>query len=256
MRSFGPTDKLFGFYRQRGWYLDGSSQDAPMSVRDVQCFLGFANFYRRFIHRYSQKCRLLYDLIRKDKAFSWTPEHSKIFEALKEAFCTAPILRHFDPSLETIVETDTSDFAAAGVLSQRFQNPMDQNTAVVGFRSLVYQVDLPPGAGFSRRAIFDYRTGPRDLVLRFNTQPEKQSLLFPRRRRYMFNDACREKRTRLDNSFGRDCKQFNSPLSSHRRSRSMTPPARVFYRTWTELVLVYRWTHEVAVLRNRNLCCH
>jgi hypothetical protein len=160
---------------------------------------------------YSQKCRLLYGLIRKDKAFSWTPEHSKIFEALKEAFCTAPILRHFDPSLETIVETDASDFDAAGVLSQRFPEPDGPKYR----RRWVQQVDLPPGAGFSRRAIFDYRTGPRDFVLRFNTQPEKQSLLFPRRRRYIFNNACREKRTRLDNSFGRDCKQFNSPLSSH-----------------------------------------
>jgi hypothetical protein len=53
--------------------------EAPKNVRDVQCFLGFANFYRRFIHRYSQKCRLLYDLIRKEKAFSWTPEHSRVF---------------------------------------------------------------------------------------------------------------------------------------------------------------------------------
>jgi hypothetical protein len=48
------------------------------------------------------------------------PEHTSIFDALKEAFCTAPILRHFDPSLETLVESDALDFAAAGVLSQRF----------------------------------------------------------------------------------------------------------------------------------------
>jgi hypothetical protein len=34
--------------------------ETPTCVPDVQCFLGFANFYRRFIHRYSQKCHLLY----------------------------------------------------------------------------------------------------------------------------------------------------------------------------------------------------
>jgi hypothetical protein len=97
--------------------------EAPKNVRDVQCFLGFANFYRRFIHKYSQKCELLYSLTRKDNAFSWTPEHTRIFDALKEAFCTAPILRHFNPALETLVESDASDFAAAGVLSQRFPEP-------------------------------------------------------------------------------------------------------------------------------------
>jgi hypothetical protein len=46
--------------------------------------------------------------------------HPQVFDELKEAFCCAPILRHFDPALETIVETDASGFAAAGVLSQRF----------------------------------------------------------------------------------------------------------------------------------------
>jgi hypothetical protein len=97
--------------------------EVPKHIPDVQCFLGFANFYRRFIHKYLQKCELLYSVIRKENAFSWTPEHARIFETLKEAFCSAPILRHFNPALETVVETDASDFAAAGVLSQHFLEP-------------------------------------------------------------------------------------------------------------------------------------
>jgi hypothetical protein len=128
--------------------------EAPKSVRDVQCFLGFANFYRRFIHKYSQKCELLYSLTRKDNAFSWTPEHTRIFEALKEAFCTAPILRHFNPALETLVETDASDFAAAGVLSQRFPEPDG---------SLV----LHPVAYYSRKltpAECNYGIGDKELL--------------------------------------------------------------------------------------------
>jgi hypothetical protein len=97
--------------------------EASKNVRDVQCFLGFANFFRRFIHKYSQKCELLYSLIRKENPFSWMPEHARIFESLKEAFCSALIRRRFNPALETVVETDTSDFAAASVLSQRFSEP-------------------------------------------------------------------------------------------------------------------------------------
>jgi hypothetical protein len=125
----------------------------PTCIRDVECFLGFANFYRRFIHRYSQKCRLLYDLLRKDTPFAWTAAHSQVFDELEEAFCSAPILRHFDPALETIVETDASDFAAAGVLSQRF--PAGD--------SLV----LHPVAYYSRKltpAEYNYGIGDKELL--------------------------------------------------------------------------------------------
>ncbi|MBW0484975.1 hypothetical protein O181_024690 [Austropuccinia psidii MF-1] len=40
------------------------------------------------------------------------------FQILKEAFTTAPILSHFNPSLPTFVETDASVYALAAVLSQ------------------------------------------------------------------------------------------------------------------------------------------
>src|SRR5258706_12083575 len=39
--------------------------ETPSSVKDVQCFLGFANFYRRFIHKYSNVCQPLFNLLRK-----------------------------------------------------------------------------------------------------------------------------------------------------------------------------------------------
>ena len=50
--------------------------------------------------------------------FSWGPEQNKAFEELKTRFITAPILCHFVPDRETIVETDASDFALGCVLSQ------------------------------------------------------------------------------------------------------------------------------------------
>ena len=39
-------------------------------------------------------------------------------EALKRAFCTAPVLKHFDPMQQAIVETDAFDFALGAILSQ------------------------------------------------------------------------------------------------------------------------------------------
>jgi hypothetical protein len=57
-------------------------------------------------------------LTRKNTHFIWSDECSQSFETLKQAFTTAPIVRHFDYDREIIVETDASDYVSAGVLSQ------------------------------------------------------------------------------------------------------------------------------------------
>ncbi|KAH0603205.1 uncharacterized protein H6S33_008209 [Morchella sextelata] len=83
----------------------------PKTVKDVQAFLGFANFYRRFIRGFSE---LASPLTRLTSQIA--------FNALKEAFTTAPILTHFNPEKEITVETDASDYVSAGVLSQYDDN--------------------------------------------------------------------------------------------------------------------------------------
>ena len=83
----------------------------PRNVKDVQSFLGFANFYRRFIANYSDIVTPMNRLTRKDTPFVWSPECQAAFEALKDAFTTAPILTHFDPANPIVIETDGSDYA-------------------------------------------------------------------------------------------------------------------------------------------------
>jgi hypothetical protein len=90
----------------------------PKSVRDVQCFLGFANFYRAFIKDYSTMAAPLIALTRKNRPFEWNSAAQNAFDKLKTLFTTAPILAHADPSRPFIVETDGSDFALGAVLSQ------------------------------------------------------------------------------------------------------------------------------------------
>ncbi|KAH0609145.1 uncharacterized protein H6S33_001373 [Morchella sextelata] len=94
----------------------------PKTVKDVQAFLGFVNSYRRFIRRFSELASPLTRLTRKDISFERTPKAQTAFNALKEAFTTAPILTHFDLEKEITVETDASDYVAAGVLSQYDDN--------------------------------------------------------------------------------------------------------------------------------------
>ena len=90
----------------------------PRKVRDVQSFLGFANFYRRFIHDYSKIVLPLTRLTRKGTPWEFSSKCKEAFEKLKIAFTTAPILAHWSPEAPIIVETDASDYAIAAILSQ------------------------------------------------------------------------------------------------------------------------------------------
>jgi hypothetical protein len=90
----------------------------PSSVKDIQRFLGFANFYCRFIKGYSKITTPLTTLTCKDKPLSWNPMAQAAFDTLKMAFTSAPILIHPDPAKPFIVETDASDFALGAILSQ------------------------------------------------------------------------------------------------------------------------------------------
>jgi transposase InsO family protein len=92
----------------------------PRSVHDIQVFLGFTGFYRRFIRNYSKICAPLTDLLRGDQSrpFNLTDSARKAFEQLQRCFQEAPILRHFDPALPIRVEADASNIAIGAVLSQ------------------------------------------------------------------------------------------------------------------------------------------
>lgn len=90
----------------------------PTNLKEVQSFVGFVNFYRRFIKGFSKITKPLAALARKDNPFVWTEDCSKAFESLKAAVTSAPILKHFDPKRQAIMETDSSDYVNGGVLSQ------------------------------------------------------------------------------------------------------------------------------------------
>ena len=101
----------------------------PTSYREIQVFLGFANFYRVFIHRYSAIVAPITDLLvgmkagRKKGPFLWTPAADHAFRTLQECFTKAPMLVHFDPERQSRVETDASGKAIGGVLTQAYETP-------------------------------------------------------------------------------------------------------------------------------------
>jgi len=119
--------------------------------------LGFANFYRRFIYKYLHLYQLLFNLLRKNVPFVWDAACEKVFDSLKKAFTSAPILRHFDPELETLVETDASDYVTSGILSQKH---LENNKLVLHSVAFISEKMTP--------AEYNYGIGDKELLAIIN----------------------------------------------------------------------------------------
>src|SRR3981081_3339038 len=88
----------------------------PQTVKQVQSFLGFCNFYRKFIGHYAEIAKPLTELTRKDEPFIWNADRQKAFDILKEKFLEEPVLSMPDTTKQFILETDASKFASGAVL--------------------------------------------------------------------------------------------------------------------------------------------
>jgi len=88
-------------------------------VKQVQAFLGFVNFYYRFIENFAKMSKPLSNLTKKNCIWNWGIEQQNAFKALKKAFITALILRIPNDKDPFKLFTDTSDFAIGTVLSQK-----------------------------------------------------------------------------------------------------------------------------------------
>lgn len=107
----------------------------PSSSKELQRFLGFANFYRRFIRDYSKGANPLTKLT-TPIPFVWSLEAGSAFNRLKTLFTTAPVLTHPNPSKQFIVKVDASDTGVGAVLSQRSSQGQKLHTCAFYSRRL------------------------------------------------------------------------------------------------------------------------
>ena len=89
----------------------------PTNVKGVRSFLGFGNFYRRFIRDFSKIARPLHELT-GEQPWKWGVEQQEAFDALKRCLCSEPILAIPKDDAPFRVEADCSQYAMGGVLSQ------------------------------------------------------------------------------------------------------------------------------------------
>uniref|UniRef100_A0A8H7MYB0 Reverse transcriptase/retrotransposon-derived protein RNase H-like domain-containing protein n=1 Tax=Bionectria ochroleuca TaxID=29856 RepID=A0A8H7MYB0_BIOOC len=96
--------------------------ETPKTVKEVQAFLGFANYYRRFIKDYGKIAAPLYNITKKGIEFQWDDKQQEAFNEIKNRILSEPVLRIFNPIKEVELETDASDFAIGVQLSQKDNN--------------------------------------------------------------------------------------------------------------------------------------
>ena len=93
-----------------------------MTVKQVWSFLGFGNFYRKFISHFADIARPLNELTKKNKIFEWTPVCQHAFDTLKKQFTEELILMFPDHSKPFQIEADVSKVATGVVLTQMDSN--------------------------------------------------------------------------------------------------------------------------------------
>ena len=90
----------------------------PKSMKDIQLFLGFTNFYRKFIRWYLEVVALLSNLTKKEQKFEWILEEKEAFLVLKDMFIKGLILALFNLKKKIIVKIDVNRIVLGVILSQ------------------------------------------------------------------------------------------------------------------------------------------
>ena len=99
--------------------LKGISEwSSPTTVKQTRGFLGFGNFYQRFIRHFSDIAKPLNDLLKKDQKFDWTSECQDAFEELKKHFTKEPVLIMPDHTKPFQIECKASKYTSGAVLTQ------------------------------------------------------------------------------------------------------------------------------------------
>ena len=94
----------------------------PTTVKQVRSFLGFVNYYRPFVPKFSHVARPLNELTRKGVQFQWGQKEQFTFETLRAKLILEPILRQPQLDQQFEIEVDASGFAIGAVLMQQDQD--------------------------------------------------------------------------------------------------------------------------------------
>lgn len=105
----------------------------PRNITQLRTFLGFANYYNKFIPNLATLLSPLYELLQKNKKYIWTKECEKSFQSIKNEIISDRVLVHFDPNLPLVLATDASPVGLGAVLSHKMNDDSDHLPVVIAF---------------------------------------------------------------------------------------------------------------------------
>ena len=91
------------------------------TIKEIQSFLEFCNFYKKFIEDYSNIAKALINATTNIK-FNWTNEKQISFQNFQQTFIKVSFLKHFDSEKQIRLKTDASEFEIATILTQLYEN--------------------------------------------------------------------------------------------------------------------------------------
>ena len=91
----------------------------PKNPQDICKYLGFCNFYRRFIKGFSKIAKPLNDLLKKGAKWAWGKAEKEAFKKIRNRITEEPVLVQPDQNKQFEVEVDTSNFTMGAILMQR-----------------------------------------------------------------------------------------------------------------------------------------
>ncbi|KAL0163550.1 hypothetical protein M9458_039303 [Cirrhinus mrigala] len=146
-----PTSEAAGSGYGREEGKRGLNWPRPSTLKELQRFLGFSNFYRRFIRHFSTVAAPLTAMVKKGTSrLTWSQPALQAFNDLRLRFTTAPILHHPDPDKPFVVEVDASSAGQQGEPSKKFPcayfshklSPADRNYDVENRELLAIKLAL------------------------------------------------------------------------------------------------------------------
>ena len=103
----------------------------PKNSKEVERFMGLANYHRLFIKNFAKLASPLYELTKKKK-FQWTERQELAFESLKKSLVNPPVLALPKRDGEMILDTDASEYCIGAELLQI----QDGKEMVIAYASL------------------------------------------------------------------------------------------------------------------------
>ena len=122
MGFLGVVIKLEGIKMEEEKMREVLDWPTSKGVKDIQKFLGIANYYQWFIKDFMSIVRLLHDLVKKDQKWAWTEKQEKVFKELKKRFTKEPVLAASNLNKKMRMRVDTLDYTMKEVLSMKYED--------------------------------------------------------------------------------------------------------------------------------------